>query len=79
VNRRGFLASGLAAAWGLAIGRGLRPGPPPLPAVTSVRWNPEIARIIQQATLTRVYRDALYPKLLFRMEADALWPTKLIS
>ncbi len=39
-----------------------------------VIFNPSIAATIQQNTLQRVYRDALYPNLLFRMEAmRELW------
>lgn len=68
MNRRGFLG-GMAAAWALALTRGLRPAPPPPPQVLSVVWNPEMVRIFQERTLQRIYRDALYPKLLFRMEA----------
>jgi hypothetical protein len=46
---------------------------------TSVVWNPEIAQMFQTITLQRVFRDALYPKLLFRMEQEqpgmlSYWP-----
>lgn len=43
-----------------------------------VIFNPSIAATIQSNTLQRVFRDALYPNLLFRMEAmRELWPTHL--
>lgn len=43
-----------------------------------VTFNPAVAATIQDRTLQRVYRDALYPNLLFRMEAMAeLWPIHL--
>lgn len=43
-----------------------------------VIFNPSIAATIQQNTLQRVYRDALYPNLLFRMEAmRELWAIHL--
>jgi hypothetical protein len=43
-----------------------------------VIFNPSIAATIQQNTLQRVFRDALYPNLLFRMEAlRELWPIHL--
>lgn len=57
----------MAGAWALALSRGLRPAPPPL-VTTSVLWNPGVVALIQERTLARVYRDSLYPKLLFRME-----------
>lgn len=43
-----------------------------------VIFNSSIAATIQSNTLQRVFRDALYPNLLFRMEAmRELWPTHL--
>lgn len=43
-----------------------------------VIFNPSIAATIQSNTLQRVFRDALYPNLLFRMEAlRELWPIHL--
>lgn len=43
-----------------------------------VIFNPSIAATIQSNTLQRVFRDALFPNLLFRMEAmRELWPTHL--
>lgn len=43
-----------------------------------VLFNSSIAATIQSNTLQRVYRDALYPNLLFRMEAmRELWPIHL--
>src|SRR5215831_8247290 len=43
-----------------------------------VIFNPSIASTIQSNTLQRVFRDVLYPNLLFRMEAmRELWPIHL--
>jgi hypothetical protein len=43
-----------------------------------VTFNPTVAATIQDRTLQRVYRDALFPNLLFRMEAmRELWPIHL--
>lgn len=43
-----------------------------------VIFNPSIAATIQSNTLQRVFRDVLYPNLLFRMEAmRELWPIHL--
>jgi hypothetical protein len=45
-------------------------------AVTS--FNASVVASIQDRTLQRVFRDALYPRLLFRMEAVAeMWPVNL--
>ena len=43
-----------------------------------VAFNPTVAQAIQDRTLQRVFRDALYPRLLFRMEAQPeLWAVNL--
>jgi hypothetical protein len=43
-----------------------------------VAFNPSVASAIQDRTLQRVFRDALYPRLLYRMEAQPeLWPVNL--
>jgi hypothetical protein len=43
-----------------------------------VQFNPTVAASIQDRTLQRVFRDSLFPRLLFRMEAQAeLWATNL--
>jgi hypothetical protein len=43
-----------------------------------VTLNPSVAASIQDRTLQRVFRDALFPRLLYRMEAVAeLWPVNL--
>ncbi len=43
-----------------------------------VIFNPSIASTIQSNTLQRVFRDVMYPNLLFRMEAmRELWPIHL--
>lgn len=43
-----------------------------------VIFNPAVAATIQDRTLQRVYRDALFPNLLFRMESmRELWPIHL--
>jgi hypothetical protein len=43
-----------------------------------VAMNPTVAAAAQDRTLQRVFRDALYPRLLYRMEALAeLWPVNL--
>lgn len=43
-----------------------------------VQFNPGVAASIQDRTLQRVYRDALFPNLLFRMEATAeMWAINL--
>lgn len=40
--------------------------------------NPTVQSAIQDRTLQRVFRDALYPRLLYRMEAvPELWPVNL--
>lgn len=45
-----------------------------------VTFNPSVAATIQDRTLQRVYRDALFPNLLFRMEAMAeMWGVHLGS
>lgn len=44
----------------------------------AVSFNPAVAATIQDRTLQRVYRDALFPNLLFRMEAMAeMWAIHL--
>jgi hypothetical protein len=41
-------------------------------------FNPTVISAIQDRTLSRTFRDALYPRLLYRMEALAeLWPVNL--
>lgn len=43
-----------------------------------VTFNPTVAAAIQDRTLQRVFRDALFPRLLYRMEAQPeLWPVNL--
>lgn len=45
-----------------------------------VTFNPSVAATIQDRTLQRVYRDALFPNLLYRMEAMAeMWGVHLGS
>jgi len=44
----------------------------------SVAFNPSVVATIQDRTLQRMFRDALFPRLLFRMEANAeLWAQNL--
>lgn len=44
----------------------------------SVAFAPDVAAAIQDRTLQRVFRDSLFPRLLFRMESiPELWPTNL--
>lgn len=46
--------------------------------IISTAFNPSVVSAIQDRTLQRVFRDALYPRLLYRMEAIAeLWPVNL--
>lgn len=46
--------------------------------ITYSGFNPSVLASIQDRTLQRVYRDALYPRLLYRLEAIAeLWPVNL--
>lgn len=46
--------------------------------IVSTSFNPNVVAAIQDRTLQRVFRDALYPRLLYRMEAIAeLWPVNL--
>lgn len=46
--------------------------------IVSTSFNPNVVAAIQDRTLQRVFRDALYPRLLYRMEALAeLWPVNL--
>jgi hypothetical protein len=46
--------------------------------VTYTGFNPSVVAAIQDRTLQRVFRDALYPRLLYRLEAIAeLWPVNL--
>jgi hypothetical protein len=41
----------------------------------TVAFNPTVVATIQDRTLQRVFRDSLFPRLLYRMEAAAeLWP-----
>lgn len=43
-----------------------------------VAFNPSVVAAIQDRTLVRVFRDALYPRLLYRGEAPAeMWPVNL--
>lgn len=43
-----------------------------------VQFNPTVASAIQDRTLQRVFRESLFPNLLFRMEAQAeLWAANL--
>jgi hypothetical protein len=45
-----------------------------------VAFAPSVVSAIQDRTLQRVFRDALFPRLLFRMEAiPELWPANLGS
>ncbi len=45
-----------------------------------VAFSPSVTQAIQDRTLQRVFRDALFPRLLYRMEAiPELWPTNLGS
>lgn len=44
----------------------------------TVAFNPSVVASIQDRTLQRVFRDALFPRLLYRVEAVAeLWPVNL--
>lgn len=44
----------------------------------SVSFAPSVVSSIQDRTLQRVFRDALFPRMLFRMEAiPELWPANL--
>ena len=44
----------------------------------SVSFAPSVVSAIQDRTLQRVFRDALFPRMLFRMEAiPELWPANL--
>lgn len=46
--------------------------------ITYSGFNPSVLASIQDRTLQRVYRDALYPRLLYRLESIAeLWPVNL--
>ena len=48
------------------------------PANFAVNFNPSLVSAIQDRTIVRVWRDVLYPNLLFRGEAEAeLWPVNL--
>src|SRR5688572_18085365 len=43
-----------------------------------VAFNPTLVAAIQDRTLVRVFRDSLYPRLLYRGEsAPEMWPTNL--
>ena len=47
-------------------------------SIVSSNFNSSVVASIQDRTLQRVFRDALYPRLLFRMEAVAeLWAVNL--
>lgn len=46
--------------------------------IVNAAFNPSVVSAIQDRTLQRVFRDALYPRLLYRMESVAeLWPVNL--
>jgi hypothetical protein len=46
--------------------------------IVSSAFNPNVVAALQDRTLQRVFRDVLYPRILFRMEAVAeLWPVNL--
>jgi hypothetical protein len=52
--------------------------PFPDSTIVSSTFNPDVVAAIQDRTLQRVFRDALYPRLLYRMEAIAeLWAINL--
>jgi hypothetical protein len=70
MNRRGFFATLAAAAATLAAPK-LFPArlAYEAPTLTSLGvMSPAGIARIQQLTLARVYRDSLYPRLLFQME-----------
>jgi len=47
-------------------------------SIVSTAFNPSLVAAIQDRTLSRTFRDALYPRLLYRMEAlPELWPVNL--
>lgn len=47
-------------------------------SIVSTSFSPGVVSAIQDRTLQRVFRDALYPRLMYRMEAVAeLWPVNL--
>jgi hypothetical protein len=49
-------------------------------SITNTSFNPGVVAAIQDRTLQRTFRDALFPRLLFRAEAVAeLWPVNLGS
>lgn len=49
-------------------------------SLANLGFNSGVAAAIQDRTLQRVFRDALYPRLLYRLEAVAeLWPVNLGS
>ena len=76
MNRRGFFAT-LAAAAATAVAPKLFPARVAYEAPALVplgMMSPHVVTLIQERTLTRVYRDALYPKLLFRMETAHVGP-----
>lgn len=70
-SRRGFLGAFVAGAAGLLVPRRkifqvLWPAPAALPTL----FDPRVMAAIQERTLARVWRDDLFPKLLFRMELE---------
>lgn len=49
-----------------------------MPDNLSVAFNPSVVATIQDRTLQRTFRDALFPRLMYRMEASAeLWAINL--
>lgn len=49
-----------------------------IPANFVVAFNPSVVSAIQDRTLIRVFRDALFPRLLYRGEASPeMWPVNL--
>lgn len=47
-------------------------------SILNTSFNPGVVSAIQDRTLQRTFRDALFPRLLYRMEAVAeLWPVNL--
>jgi hypothetical protein len=47
-------------------------------SLTVTGFNPSVVAIVQDRTLQRVFRDAAFPRLLYRMEAiGEMWPVNL--
>ena len=47
-------------------------------SIVSTAFNPSLVAAIQDRTLSRTFRDALFPRILYRMEAlPELWPVNL--